>query len=801
MPTHAQDSNGPSPIGFLDTSKYSYDYLVDGSLSEDDPANRQFRTLQAAYAAAPEGTAAKPTVIGIKPDVYHITSNTTAPGLTISKNYLTLVGLTKDHRSVVLADNRGNQQGASNNGFVIVVNANGFSAINLTFLNYCNVDYEYPGDPHKNLKARSDVITQAVALQASGDKHVYDHVAFLSRLDTTFIQTTRAWFKNVFIEGTDDFIGGGTISVWDHSVIHFPTGSGVTTVSGAVFLDTTFTVPPGGTFTVSPGGTFTVPPGGTMQIYKSPARPAALINCVLPVNKGQSVAWVRGVAPPRPNLYSLTYHNKDAGGNPAAIADGSKGPIAFTLSRELSNQEALAFNPWNLLRATPTGPADDWDPAGARIRTEGLGQGSLVYRMAMTGGSPNIITGRAGATIGATVSPARAAQTITWSTPSNLVSLSNTEGSSTVVTGRNSTGRAQYVPVKATAANGFYATAWVYVQPAYIDPPALTSGPALSAPSKGTVTLSYRLNNAAAHADQSIITWFSCEEPSCANPRTVAVSRGDVPLAVYTLTPGDVGKYLRATIQPKVEISDPGPAVAVAAAAPIANSATASTTVSPNFTNFVTTANNSYVSGYWTVLGSWTSVSGSAFVNGFGIRAASAGSALLYQQDDPSGDMQIDVVMSPEKTEGQGFGLPGSAADGNTQNADIFIKYDPRTETGYSLRWWRTTQSARKCMFQLYQHTHGVGTPVSPAQEFTAVFKPNTYMTLSIIGSTFTVKAHNDVDSETLSLSANVPPNVYGGAGVRWSGSVPIGNSNVFSAFRISYPGMGRLWQWNRLPL
>ena len=131
--------------------------------------------------------------------------------------------------------------------------------------------------------------------------------------------------------------------------------------------------------------------------------------------------------------------------------------------------------------------------------------------------------------------------------------------------------------------------------------------------------------------------------------------------------------------------------------------------VSPNFMNFVTAANNSYVSGYWTVLGSWTSVSGKAFVNGYGVRAASAGSALLYQQDEPSDDMQIDVVMSPEKTDGQGFGIPGSAADGNTQNADIYIKYDPRTQTGYLLRWWRTTQSARKCMFQLYRHTHGIG--------------------------------------------------------------------------------------------
>src|SRR5579862_7672872 len=150
VPAMAQDSNGPSPIGFLDTSNYSYDYLVDSSLSQDDPANGKFRTLQAAYAAAPAGTATRQTVIGIKPDVYQITGTATTPGLTISKNYITLLGLTSDHRNVVLADNRGNQEGAgsptaSYNGYVIIVSATGFQARNLTILNYCNTDYEYPG--------------------------------------------------------------------------------------------------------------------------------------------------------------------------------------------------------------------------------------------------------------------------------------------------------------------------------------------------------------------------------------------------------------------------------------------------------------------------------------------------------------------------------------------------------------------------------------------------------------------------------------------------------------------------------
>jgi pectin methylesterase-like acyl-CoA thioesterase len=64
-------------------------------------------------------------------------------------------------------------------------------------------------------------VTQAVAIQTSGDKHIFDHVALLSKLDTTYIGSTRGYFNNVYIEGTNDFIGGGTISVWENAVVYF----------------------------------------------------------------------------------------------------------------------------------------------------------------------------------------------------------------------------------------------------------------------------------------------------------------------------------------------------------------------------------------------------------------------------------------------------------------------------------------------------------------------------------------------------------------------------------------------------
>jgi hypothetical protein len=811
---HAQDSlksgekiNGYTGVVF-DTTNYAYDYLVDSSLPQDDPANRKFKTLQAAYAAAPAGTAQKPTVIGIKPDVYFLPGEPSAPAsLSITKNYITLLGLTDDRRKVVLADNRGNKEGATNNGYILDVNADGFSMINLTVVNYCNLDYEYPGNPAKNLKMRSPVITQAVAIQTQGDKHFYSHVAFLGRLDTMFIRTTRSYFTNSYVEGTDDFLGGGQVAVFQDSEIYFPTGNGVMSASGITFINTVFKAARG------------------LEFYKGFRNPDTLIDCVMPVNTPQSpVAWMVWKAAVRQNVYSLTYRVKDANGKPAMIKDSIVGPATYALSRELSDEEVKAFNPWNLLRAAPNGPADDWDPANVRAKYEA--NGSDVFRMAVTGRSraedpgagpftspavsPTVRTGASGATIGVSVSPIRAKNTpITWSTDSNLVKLSSTTGNSVVVTGSNATSKAEYAVVKAKAANGFYVSVHINVEPAFVDPPSFVKKPVVDAPVGGKVNISYRLD-LAGKEDQSLITWYQCADAQCASPRKVAVSRGNLPLRSYSLTAGDVSKYLRVSIRPKHNISDPGEEVIATTSKPITASDVKTTTIDPNFRNFVETENTSYENGEWTVLGTWTSSVAENLVNGYGLRvsnppnaAPNPGSiasrapnphaALLYQNDARVGDMQVKVVMTPEKTAGQGFGIAGSPDESErNQRADIYFKYDPRTRTGYAVRFWRTIQSAEKCMFQIYKIDNGVGTPLNSQQQLTGVFKPNTTITISVAGSKVIVKGSNSTDGETLSLEGTLTPNTFGGAGVYWSGSVPVGNSNVYSQLEIIYPGSGK---------
>jgi Pectinesterase len=805
---HSQDNMRGAPYnGYtgapFDTRSYSYDYLVDGSLPQDVPAQKEFKTLQAAYAAAPAGSPDHPTVIGIKPGVYFLRGGETEASMTITKNYITLLGLTNDRRNVVLADNRGNKEGASNNGYIFMVNDTGFTMMNLTVVNYCNLDYEYPGDPSKNLKMRSPVITQAVALQADGDKHVYSHVAFLSRLDTLFIRTTRSYFTNVYVEGTDDFIGGGQVGVWENSEVYFPTGNGVMSASGIAFINTVFRAARG------------------LEFYKGFRNPVALLHCTLPVNMPKSpVAWMVWKAPVRQNLYSLTYQTKDASGKPAVIYDSIVGPHTFSLSRELNAKQAEAFNPWNMLRATPSGVVDDWDPAN--VREKYANQGNDVFRMGLSAtylgnapsnsasagsvgdpfanvappGNASIRTGDPGVKLTASVQPVRADDTtIHWSTDSKLISLSGTSGKYVEVAGENKTNHAEYVAVNATAANGFYVTSHIYVEPAYIAAPMFTRAPKLEPPLNGEMALSYALN-LGGREDQSIINWYLCDDARCPTRREVAVSRGNEPLRQLTLTPGYAGKYIEAAIRPKHNISDPGPETDVISAKPIAASAITSANVNPDFRNFVVTPETDFVSGMWSVLGSWTSSVGDNLVNGYGVRVASQGAQLLYQNDAPTGDMSVKVVLTPEKTAGQGFGIAGSPDDNagpKNQKADIFIKYDPRTRSGYSLRFWRTIQAADKCMFQLYEIVDGIGHPVNDEQQLTGVFKPNTTIVLSISGTKFTAKGSNTTDGDTLSLEGTIAPNKFGGAGVGWSGSVPFGNSVVISEFAISYPGQTQL--------
>ena len=85
---------------------------------------------------------------------------------------------------------------------------------------------------------------------------------------------------------------------------------------------------------------------------------------------------------------------------------------------------------------------------------------------------------------------------------------------------------------------------------------------------------------------------------------------------------------------------------------------------------------------------------------------------------------------------------------------------------------------------QKYKIVNGVGSPIDDRQVLSGVLKPNTTMTLKVIGDKFTVDAVNTGNTEPLHLEGMVTPNRFGGAGVFWPG----GSANAYSRIDISYP-------------
>lgn len=738
--------NGYTGVVF-DTSTTKYDILVDQS-KPTDAAARRYATIHEAIAAAPEGARDKPTVIGLMPDVYQLKGTLDDPGLRITKDNITLVGLTDDRRKVVLADNRGNKQGASNNGWSMEVDADGFSAINLTFLNYCNIDYEYPGDPSKNLKKKSDTITQALALRSLGDRHVYSHVALLSRLDTYGNRTTRSYFTHSYIEGTDDFLGQRDVrSVWEDSEIQFSNPGGILFGGGTAFIRTHFKA------------------REYVHFFKAVVPPIALIDSVLPDTE---LAWHAWRQPATLGEHSWLFNSKRESGKAvkaSEVLDSAVGNPRHTLGRDLTETQARAFNPWNMLRWNADGVDDGWDPAGVRAKYEGYG--ALPIRVTLTNGAPHIRTGEASAEIGAAVFPAISTKAIHWSTTSKLVKLSATTGGKITVTGANTTDKTQVIPITASADNGLSSTAYVTVDPPLQASPKLSGKPTL-ATTNGKVTVSYTLPLAKNRSDHSLVTWFVCADKACSDPKRAAVSRNATPLKTFILTPAMKGLYVMAEVAPAHDLSKPGPGQRVIATTPAP--AIAHGPVTLDITSIPDAEATDRFTGDWQVTGPFVSEPPMDGEERWGYRIASGTHTLVYAGRPSAGDMDITLELDSDKLEGQVMGMPGGPTDADRLRGDILFKYDAATRSGYGLRIWRTTQSSSAAMFQVYRIVDGKGVAVGP-QQLTGVMKPTTKIVISVRGGHVSITGSNTEDAHTLSLATDIEPNRNAGAGLYWPGA------------------------------
>lgn len=225
---------------------------VDGSLTVDDALNYKFKTIHSAVAAAVSGTEEEPMIIYIEPNVYQMNGTLIDRGLYVDKDWVSFIGLTDNAADVVIADNRGHTIGTqavsgSSPAETIFITGTGFHAENLTIGNYCNTDLTYPRDKTKNQRKRSSTITQAYCIGARNikktlDKYYFKNVRFISMLDTLSLGSVqRVYFEKCYVQGTDDYMGGGIIHVMKNSTLHCYSSKPVYSagINGMAFINCT----------------------------------------------------------------------------------------------------------------------------------------------------------------------------------------------------------------------------------------------------------------------------------------------------------------------------------------------------------------------------------------------------------------------------------------------------------------------------------------------------------------------------------------------------------------------------------
>jgi pectinesterase len=201
-------------IGLLSIVSYvSYGYDV--VVAKDGSGN--FTTVQDAINAAPTNATSAYTIF-IKNGKYKekITVPSNKPFLQLVGESVANVILTYDDyagKLTACATTVGTQNSAS-----FTVNANDFSAINITFEN------AHPfGVPDNNGQ-------QAVAVLVNADRAAFSNCRFLGNQDTLYLKgngTPKQYFRNCYIDGTVDFIFGSAVAVFDSCVIYAKTRTGI----------------------------------------------------------------------------------------------------------------------------------------------------------------------------------------------------------------------------------------------------------------------------------------------------------------------------------------------------------------------------------------------------------------------------------------------------------------------------------------------------------------------------------------------------------------------------------------------
>lgn len=772
-------------------------FYVDGSLSDDEAARSPyiFNDFNEAMSRISDGTPSDPMRVFIAPWVYWVDdpddpeirrnpAGGSPIGLTVKCESLQLLGLCSDPRDVVLASARGQTQGAVGNFTMFDFYGDDLVVKDLTMGNYCNIDLVYPRNPELSRTKRNSAITQAQLAFCHGDRIYVENVHFMARLNLCPLAgAKRILFVDCHMECTDDSLTNTgvylrcDIDFWGRQ----PFGS--VSRFGTVFLDSEFNI---------------CHEEPVQAISKGVGR-HSLVDCRYNAGRPVYLGWTF-----RPENWLRCYqYNITLDGQPAFV--GAAKPFNTMLLdqraqlaayRLIDEDGKVLYNTYNLLRGD-----DDWDPQGikdkvlALSKRDGRDYANVATCLDVSLRSAAIQTGGDSVELSASiyrhVGYRLDNQRIYWKAQSGyerFVKIEDKGDGSCRVIATNSEDLTRRFDVIAYTLDGLECAVKMTVAPDFVQAPEFVKQPVLVV--DGDVArVEYELD-LQGRADESIVTWYRCDDRKGSNAVPVSVSRMGKRELSYVLSREDAGHYIMVGVAPKHLRCEAGEEVtAVSKSAIKASKLPASKSYETDFSDFPCVNQLEVRPGFWTVdaykpsdtkdyiwsvdlsKDCWTYGSGINGAKGYGIQQLQQGARLRYTPlKGKYGDMSVTWQVDPAKDGGQGF------ASARQQYLDLFINFDTESLSGYALRAIRTTKYANAVDVLLVKYDRGEITPVSESVTVDCFL---TGCVMSVWTEGDTLKAHVEGPGRrpeladdpkvhhSADLSAKITPNGFGGFGLQ----------------------------------
>lgn len=775
-------------------------FYINPAIMPDRP--HMYNTLQAAIADTINGTPSEPMTIYIEPNVYLMNGEKNIYGLNVNKDFIQLIGLTTKANDVVIADSRGldidsdTDVNFPHTGSVYI-SGTGFSAINITFANYCNCDIEYPSDYSKNLQLCSNTLTKASCIEAGNEKKELDrfyfrNVRFIGMLNTISLENVkRIFFEGCYVKGTNYLLNIGDTHYYKNCSFDC---YGTTPIYSAGLNGTAF---------VNCIWNFHLKELLDLQLMKY-ASPLYMIDCEFKDTNNyiRSIHWAKYDS----DSAIYLYHNVTKDGIQYKIS-----PIGRC--HKYSDEQLQAINSYTLLKSY-----DNWNIENLPIHQYDFSSAPLYVHITP---SKTITTGNEPCMINAKVFPTTATQDITWKYDDTYIDVIETPSTNFLtISGKNTTDLPINVEIVATSSNGLFNKCHVVVEPKPLDSPKVLNEPSITIVD-GMAVLNYQLE-LEGYIDDSIIDWYylnNSESGHILAPTTV--SRSNTPCTRHKLSFGDIGKYVIATIIPKHTRSIKGNMITITSprrivTKDIAEKGMAKFNYHTDFSNFPTDWNYNCINGGFIVDAfaptdlpsdkiastseSWDYLYGrNGAKHEKGLMTIGFGARILYKvkvnelklaAHNVKFNTYFILKLNPENITGEGF------SGTNKQYLEFYIKYNTDTQTGYGLRIERTNATNYATTFTLYEYTNGIGKPLHTGM-YSSAFTAECTIRLStkndILHAHVTTSSSQSIEQKeaglptSVKLSAEIVENNFYGVGIQHTGDINRDSSIQLTELKVNY--------------